>query len=161
MRTSVDQRMAAILTAAAAAAPFHCRLSVCAVILRVLGEGTFGRVYLAREQSTSQLVALKKVRIKRAEEGLPKVLMREIRALESLSGESHSPLSRHVVQLRAHFAHGSAVVLVLELMQSDLLAVMRAVDLVGARMHPRAVKACMHMILTGVRHTQRIAFARV
>ena len=134
---------------------FNCPLSVCAVILRVLGEGTFGRVYLAREQSTSQLVALKKVRIKRAEEGLPKVLMREIRALESLSGESHSPLSRHVVQLRAHFAHGSAVVLVLELMQSDLLAVMRAVDLVGARMHPQAVKACMHMILTGVSHTER------
>ncbi len=128
------------------------------VILRVLGEGTFGRVYLARHLPTSALVALKKVRIKRAEEGLPKVLMREIQALEKLAAESTSRLSRHIVRLREHFAQGSAVVLVLEYMQADLQQVMQALTVVGQRMNIRTVQACMRQILTGVAgmHEQRV-----
>lgn len=129
-----------------------------AVILRVLGEGTFGRVYLARHQRTSELVALKKVRIKRAEEGLPKVLMREIQALEKLGAEAGSRLSRHVVQLREHFAQGSAVVLALEYMVADLQQVLHALSFIGARMHMKAVRACMRMVLTGVAgvHAQKV-----
>jgi cell cycle related kinase len=117
-------------------------------------------VYLARDVRSSTLVALKKVRVRRAEDGLPKVLMREIQALEKLGAESggDAGLSRHVVQLREHFAQGSAVVLALEYMQADLQQVLHALSLVGQRLSMRSVRACMRMLLRGVAgvHAQRV-----
>ena len=130
-------------------------VSSLSAILRVLGEGTFGRVYLARHLCSSDLVALKVVRIKHVSDGLPKVLMREIQALEKLSAEGHSDASRHVMHMRDHFALGSSVVLVLEYMTADLHMVIRALASLGERMQPQAVKACMHMMITGVRITAR------
>jgi len=119
------------------------------VLLRVLGEGTFGRVYLARDTRSSALAALKKVRVKRAEDGLPKVLMREIQALEKLSAEA-SGASKHVVQLREHFAQGSAVVLALEYMQADLQQVLSSLALVGHRLPLPTVRVVLRQLLSGV-----------
>lgn len=54
-------------------------------ILKKIGEGTFGKVFLGREKETSRKIALKKVKIRNNENGLSINLIREISILRSLS----------------------------------------------------------------------------
>uniref|UniRef100_A0A0G4FU19 Cyclin-dependent kinase 2 homolog n=1 Tax=Chromera velia CCMP2878 TaxID=1169474 RepID=A0A0G4FU19_9ALVE len=54
-------------------------------ILQKIGEGTYGTVYRARDKKSSELVALKQMRVHNAKEGLPWTAVREIRLLKSLS----------------------------------------------------------------------------
>lgn len=49
-----------------------------------VGEGTYGKVYKARNTLTGELVALKKIRMESEREGFPITAMREIKLLESL-----------------------------------------------------------------------------
>jgi serine/threonine protein kinase len=127
------------------------------VVLRSLGAGSFGSVFLARHLPSGDLVALKKVRIKRPSDGLPRVLLREIQALEKLSAEHGSARSRHVLKLREYFAQGAAVVLVMELMVADLQMVIKSMATAGRRMEPKAVKLIMWMCVCGVSERERRA----
>jgi serine/threonine protein kinase len=119
-------------------------------IIRKVGAGTFGVVFLARHLPSSALVALKLIRIKNIGEGMPKVLLREIQALEKLAAEREAKKSRHVLTLREYFAHGAAVVLVLEYMTADLQMVLKSGATLGAKLHPRHIKAIMWMCVCGV-----------
>jgi CTD kinase subunit alpha len=49
-----------------------------------VGEGTYGKVYKARNTLTGELVALKKIRMESEKDGFPITAMREIKLLESL-----------------------------------------------------------------------------
>lgn len=120
------------------------------VVLRSLGAGSFGSVFLARHLPTGDLVALKKVRIKKPSDGLPRVLLREVQAMEKLSAEGAGERSRHVLRLREYFAQGAAVVLVMEYCLADLSMVLRCVGSTGQRLDRRAVKSIMHQLLSGV-----------
>eukprot|EP00245_Coleochaete_scutata_P009911 TRINITY_DN336_c0_g1_i2.p1 TRINITY_DN336_c0_g1~~TRINITY_DN336_c0_g1_i2.p1 ORF type:complete len:304 (-),score=63.48 TRINITY_DN336_c0_g1_i2:966-1877(-) len=53
--------------------------------LEKVGEGTYGKVYKARDKKTSQIVALKKTRLEMEEEGVPSTALREISLLQMLS----------------------------------------------------------------------------
>ncbi|KAI0511996.1 hypothetical protein KFK09_012630 [Dendrobium nobile] len=53
--------------------------------LEKVGEGTYGKVYKARDKVTGQLVALKKTRLEMDEEGIPPTTLREISLLQMLS----------------------------------------------------------------------------
>ena len=53
-------------------------------ILNQVGEGTFSQVFKAVDQKTDSLVALKKVKIRKAEEGLPQEFLREVETLQRL-----------------------------------------------------------------------------
>jgi CTD kinase subunit alpha len=53
-------------------------------ILSQVGEGTFGKVYKARNTSTGLFVALKRVRMEAERDGFPVTAMREIKLLQSL-----------------------------------------------------------------------------
>ncbi|KAI9084487.1 hypothetical protein K1719_033475 [Acacia pycnantha] len=53
--------------------------------LEKVGEGTYGKVYKAKEKATGQLVALKKTRLEMDEEGIPPTALREISLLQMLS----------------------------------------------------------------------------
>ncbi|CAL1398440.1 unnamed protein product [Linum trigynum] len=53
--------------------------------LEKVGEGTYGKVYKAKDKSTGQLVALKKTRLEMDEEGIPPTALREVSLLQMLS----------------------------------------------------------------------------
>lgn len=46
-----------------------------------LGEGTYGVVYRARDKETNEIVAVKKIRLDHADEGIPSTAIREIALL--------------------------------------------------------------------------------
>lgn len=52
--------------------------------LEKVGEGTYGTVYKARDKTTGELVALKKIRLELADEGTPSTAVREISILKQL-----------------------------------------------------------------------------
>ena len=53
--------------------------------LEKVGEGTYGKVYKARDKRTGQMVALKKTRLEMEEEGVPSTALREVSLLQMLS----------------------------------------------------------------------------
>lgn len=50
----------------------------------VIGEGTYGVVYKARDTDTNQILALKKIRLESEDEGIPSTAIREIALLKEL-----------------------------------------------------------------------------
>lgn len=54
-----------------------------------IGEGTYGKVYKARDKSTNKFVALKKTRLEIQEEGIPSTALREVSLLQMLSESNH------------------------------------------------------------------------
>ncbi|CEO99521.1 Cyclin-dependent kinase 2 like protein [Plasmodiophora brassicae] len=105
-----------------------------------IGEGTFGEVFRAVRIEDGTLVALKKIRIARAEQGLPKAVVREIKSLEHLQDD-------HVVRLFEYFGTGSAVFLALEYMETDLFQLMSRMQ---RPFFEAEVKTILRMILVGV-----------
>ncbi|KAG7455408.1 hypothetical protein MATL_G00256350 [Megalops atlanticus] len=57
-------------------------------IIGITGEGTYGQVYKARDKDTSEMVALKKVRLDNEKEGFPITAIREIKILRQLNHKS-------------------------------------------------------------------------
>ncbi|XP_058684586.1 erythroid transcription factor isoform X3 [Poecile atricapillus] len=113
------------------------------IVLGRIGEGAHGVVFKAKHRETGELVALKKVPLRRPEDGLPPQTLREIKALREI--EAHP----HVIRLRAAFAQGPAVVLALELLVGDLGGLLRAAP---APLPPPRVRALLAMTLRGLGH---------
>lgn len=57
--------------------------------LEKVGEGTYGKVYRAKDKATLKIVALKKTRLHEDEEGVPPTTLREISILRMLSRDPH------------------------------------------------------------------------
>lgn len=110
-------------------------------ILGRIGEGAHGIVFKAKHVETGEIVALKKVALRRLEDGIPNQALREIKALQEIED------NQHVVQLKAVFPHGAGFVLAFEFMLSDLAEVVRHAQrpLVQAQ-----VKSYLQMLLKGV-----------
>jgi len=53
-----------------------------------VGEGTYGVVYKARDVTTNQVVALKKIRLEAEDEGVPSTAIREISLLKELKDDN-------------------------------------------------------------------------
>lgn len=62
--------------------------------LSLIGNGAYGTVYKAKDKTSGQIVALKKVRIPLTEDGLPMSTLREIAALKSLERYEHPHIVR-------------------------------------------------------------------
>ncbi|XP_074873648.1 cyclin-dependent kinase 20 isoform X6 [Carettochelys insculpta] len=84
------------------------------IILGRIGEGAHGIVFKAKNIETGETVALKKVALRRLDDGIPNQALREIKALQEIEENPH------VVKLKAVFPHGAGFVLVFEYMLSDL-----------------------------------------
>lgn len=78
-----------------------------------LGEGTYGVVYLAKDKQTSDMVALKKMRIDDDDEGIPSTAIREVSMLQSLSGLPH------IVPVRQVIYENGQLYIVLQLMTGN------------------------------------------
>ena len=52
--------------------------------LESIGEGTYGVVYRARDKTTKDIVAIKKIKLENEDEGVPSTAMREISILKEL-----------------------------------------------------------------------------
>uniref|UniRef100_A0A8C8Z4K2 Cyclin-dependent kinase 20 n=1 Tax=Prolemur simus TaxID=1328070 RepID=A0A8C8Z4K2_PROSS len=110
-------------------------------ILGRIGEGAHGVVFKAKHVETGEIVALKKVALRRLEDGIPNQALREIKALQEIED------SPYVVQLKAVFPHGAGFVLAFEFMLSDLAEVVRHAQRPLAQAH---VKSYLQMLLKGV-----------
>lgn len=92
-------------------------------------------------KQTGEIVALKKVALRRLEDGIPNQALREIKALQEIED------SQYVVQLKAVFPHGAGFVLAFEYMLSDLAEVLRHAQRPLAQAQ---VKSYLQMLLKGV-----------
>ncbi|XP_042337603.1 cyclin-dependent kinase 20 isoform X1 [Plectropomus leopardus] len=132
-------------------------------ILGRIGEGAHGIVFKAKHIETGETVALKKVALRRLEDGVPNQALREIKALQEIEdnqhvsvrgchgevrGQPHSaPPLPQVVKLKDVFPHGTGFVLVFDFMLSDLSEVIRNSQ---RPLTPAQVKGYMMMLLKGV-----------
>ena len=58
------------------------------IIVHTHATGTYGVVYKARDVSTNQIVALKKIRLEAEDEGVPSTAIREISLLKELKDDN-------------------------------------------------------------------------
>ncbi|CAL1676837.1 unnamed protein product [Lasius platythorax] len=118
------------------------------VISGQIGEGAQGLVLKARDVSKDQEVALKKILIKRTEDGLPVSIIREVESLQQLQHP-------YVVVLLDAFPSGLDFVMVFEYMPSGLWEVLRDADI---SLTLAQIKTYMKMLLEGMAyvHGKRI-----
>jgi serine/threonine protein kinase len=114
----------------------------------LLGEGTYGKVYKARNTRTLETVAMKQMKLETQEEGVPSTAIREIALLKELS---HS----NVVRLLDVFCKPNKLVLVFEYLENDLKKYMKSVS---GRLTPTTVKNLVYQLCRGVEfcHANRI-----
>lgn len=115
----------------------------------LLGEGTYGKVYKARNVRTGELVAMKQMKLDAQEEGVPSTAIREIALLKELNHPN-------VVRLSDLFCKPNKLVLVFEFLENDLKKYMKAQS--GRFLSPATVKSLTYQLCRGVEfcHANRI-----
>ncbi|KAL0949523.1 hypothetical protein HGRIS_009574 [Hohenbuehelia grisea] len=86
-------------------------------IVTQVGEGTFGKVYKARNTVSKVFVALKRIRMETERDGFPVTAMREIKLLQSLKQDN-------IIQLFEIMVSRGAVYMVFEYMDHDLTGIL-------------------------------------
>ncbi|EEB08798.2 CMGC/CDK/CRK7 protein kinase Lsk1 [Schizosaccharomyces japonicus yFS275] len=82
-----------------------------------IGEGTYGKVYKARNSVTGEIVALKRIRLELEKDGFPITTVREIKILQSLR-------HKNIVRLLEMLVENNSVFMVFEYMDHDLTGVL-------------------------------------
>ncbi|GLJ38299.1 hypothetical protein SUGI_0779700 [Cryptomeria japonica] len=117
--------------------------------LEKVGEGTYGKVYKAKDRKTGQLVALKKTRLESDEEGVPPTALREISLLQMLSQDLHVVRLLDVEHTESKTGK-SLLYLVFEYMDSDLKKYIDTFRRSQTKMPPKLMKSFMYQICKGV-----------
>ena len=115
-------------------------------ILGRIGEGAHGVVFKAKHVQSGYHVALKKIALRKIEDGIPNNILREVKTLMAL--EEHP----NIVRLFEVFPQGMGFVLVFEFMLSDLSEVLRNYRVL---LSEPQIKCYMLMLLQGVAHCHR------
>ncbi|KAH0920267.1 hypothetical protein HID58_027927 [Brassica napus] len=117
--------------------------------LEKVGEGTYGKVYRAREKATGKIVALKKTRLHEDEEGVPSTTLREISILRMLARDPHIVRLMDVKQGLSK--DGKTVLyLVFEYMDTDVKKYIRSFRQTGDNIPPQIVKSLMYQLCKGM-----------
>jgi len=116
-----------------------------------VGEGTYGVVYRARDTTTGNIVALKKIRLENEEEGVPSTAIREISLLKELKDEN-------VVKLLEIVHAESKLYLVFEFLDMDLKRFMESGNSTGQPITLELVKKFTYQLTSGLLycHSHRI-----
>lgn len=116
--------------------------------LEKLGEGTYGVVYKAKDKLTSEIIALKKIRLEHEDEGVPSTAIREI----SLVKDCQHP---NIVKLKDIVHSESKLYLIFEYLDYDLK---KYLEIKGGPLSPSTVKSFLYQIVKGISfcHSQRI-----
>lgn len=117
--------------------------------LEKVGEGTYGKVYRARERATGKVVALKKTKLPEDDEGVPPTTLREISLLRMLSRDPHIVKLMDVKQ--GQNKEGKTVLyLVFEYMDTDLKKFIRGFRQTGTNIPTKTIKSLMYQLCKGV-----------
>ncbi|CAL5208216.1 unnamed protein product [Lathyrus oleraceus] len=117
--------------------------------LEKVGEGTYGKVYRAREKATGKIVALKKTRLHEDDEGVPPTTLREVSILRMLSRDPHVVRLLDVKQ--GQNKEGKTVLyLVFEYMDTDLKKFIRSFRQTGENIPSPTIKSLMYQLCKGV-----------
>eukprot|EP00757_Euglenozoa_sp_SAG-D1_P018089 gene18089-5721_t len=111
-----------------------------------VGEGTYGVVYKAKDSVTGDYVALKKIRLETAEEGMPQTAVREISVLQELKHPS-------IVNLLEVISDNKRLYLVFEYCDYDLRKWMETQKRTGVRRN--AVRRILRELLEGMLYCHR------
>jgi len=84
-----------------------------------LGEGTYGVVYKCKDIVTGEIVALKKIRLEKEDDGVPSTAIREISLLKGIKHPN-------IVELKEVIYSQDQLYLVFEYLEFDLKKYMRA-----------------------------------
>ena len=122
--------------------------------LEKIGEGTYGKVFRARDRRTGRIVALKKTRLEMEEEGVPSTALREVSLLQILSE------NEHVVKLLSveHVEENKKPILylVFEYLDTDLKKYMDMTGKGPSNPLPKSiVKSFMYQLVKGVAHCHK------
>ncbi|KAF9351545.1 Cyclin-dependent kinase 10 [Mortierella sp. NVP85] len=112
--------------------------------LNKVGEGTYGVVYRARDKRSNEIVALKRIRMERENDGLPISSLREIKLLKTLRHDN--------IVLVKDVAVGNdldQIFLVMEYCEQDMAALM---DNIKKPYTPAEVKCLMYQLLKGIEY---------
>jgi serine/threonine protein kinase len=116
----------------------------------VLGEGAFGQVLRGTTRSDGQPVALKQIRLQSVDDAeLPISAVRELLALRVLP--SHS----NVVKLIGADTFGFGIVLVLELLPTDLHKLIDHASKADTRIPEGQISILTQMLLLGLEHCHK------
>jgi len=108
--------------------------------LEKIGEGTYGTVFKAKNKETSEIVALKRVRLDDDDEGVPSSALREICLLKELK-------HRNIVRLHDVLHSDRKLTLVFEHCDQDLK---KYFDSLHGDIDPDVVKSFMYQLLRGL-----------
>nr|CAH8829476.1 unnamed protein product [Trichobilharzia regenti] len=108
--------------------------------LEKIGEGTYGKVYKARNRETHEVVALKRVRLENDDEGIPSSAFREICLLKELK-------HKNIVRLFDVLLSDSRLTIVFEYCDQDLK---KYFDSCNGEIDQNTVKLFMFQLLRGL-----------
>lgn len=122
--------------------------------LEKIGEGTYGKVYKAREKNTGKLVALKKTRLEMEEEGVPSTALREVSLLQMLNESNHIVKLLCVEHVEEH--NKPCLYLVFEYLSTDLKKFMDRTGKGNANPMPsKLIKSFMYQLIKGTAHCHK------
>ena len=128
-----SSRMSAPLSGREAALERYQRMDI-------LGEGTYGVVYRAIDRTNGQIVALKKMRLDRTEEGIPQTALREVSILQEIH-------HINIVNLLDVICADGKLYLIFEFVDQDLK---KALEKRAAPFNGNMLKRLIYQLLDGL-----------
>lgn len=111
-----------------------------------IGEGTYGVVFKAKDTSTGEVYALKKIRLESEDEGIPSTAIREIALLKELQHPN-------IVKLHDVIHTDKKLTLVFEYLDQDLK---KLLDLSGNEgLDMPTIKSFLNQLLKGIAHCHK------
>ncbi|XP_053309239.1 cyclin-dependent kinase 12 [Spea bombifrons] len=127
-------------------------------IIGIIGEGTYGQVYKAKDKDTGELVALKKVRLDNEKEGFPITAIREIKILRQLIHRSVVNMKEIVTDKQDALdfkKDKGAFYLVFEYMDHDLMGLLESGLVQFSEDH---IKSFMKQLMEGLEYCHKKNF---